>query len=138
MSDYPIVISRLNEEDGGGWLGRAVDLHGCMSDGTTPQEALENTLVAVQDWIAEYQRLGREVPEPGSAAAHLKAHIKNLSEQLDQFSDIDNRIDSVASSLAEMREELEHISANQRFEALVAPYDANLASSRARKTTAMA
>jgi antitoxin HicB len=122
MTDYPIVIMPINDEDGGGWLGYAVDLYGCMSDGETPEQALTNTLEAIQDWMAEYRRLGRDIPAPGSAAKHHQAHIQNLFDQIDQFDDMDSRIENVSKSLAEMREELEHILSNERFESIVSPY----------------
>jgi antitoxin HicB len=65
--DYPIVISPLSDEDGGGFVGVAPDLLGCMSDGETPEEALANTQQAVREWIETATRRGMEVPPPGTA-----------------------------------------------------------------------
>ncbi len=39
---YPFVMRPLSPEEGGGWLITFPDLPGCMSDGETPEEALEN------------------------------------------------------------------------------------------------
>lgn len=72
MIDYPITIVPLSEEDGGGYLGQALDLPGCMSDGETEAEALANTKQAVAEWIEECKALGRRIPEPGSAGNLLQ------------------------------------------------------------------
>lgn len=40
------------------------ELPGCMSDGGTYQEAVQNVEVIIQEWIETAQALGRAVPEP--------------------------------------------------------------------------
>ena len=62
--NYDIVIVRLSPEDGGGYMGYAPDLMGCMSDGSSPEEALRNTQEAVQEWIAE-----QAPPRPACSSA---------------------------------------------------------------------
>jgi antitoxin HicB len=69
--EYPIVLIPLSDDDGGGWMGRAVDLPGCMSDGETPEDALANTKDAMIGWIAEYKRLGRQIPAPSNTSNHF-------------------------------------------------------------------
>lgn len=64
---YTIVVSQLSEEDGGGFMAYAPDLQGCLADGDTPEAALTNAFSAVGEWVDEARRLGREIPEPGSA-----------------------------------------------------------------------
>ena len=44
---YPALIRPLSEDEGGGWLVEYPDLPGCMSDGETPEEALQNGRDAV-------------------------------------------------------------------------------------------
>lgn len=39
------------EEEGGGWLISFPDLVGCMSDGETPEEAIENGKDDIKCWI---------------------------------------------------------------------------------------
>lgn len=63
-SDYAIIIEPLSEEEGGGYLATVPDLPGCMSDGETDVEALENVHDAITCWIDEARRLGRVVPQP--------------------------------------------------------------------------
>ena len=57
------MIEPLSAEDGGGFLARAPDLPGCMSDGETPAEAAANVQDAIAVWIEAAQDLGHEVPK---------------------------------------------------------------------------
>jgi antitoxin HicB len=66
VQDYRVVIGPLSEEDGGGYGATVPDLPGCMSDGETPQEALENVYDAIACWIHACVEAGRTVPEPES------------------------------------------------------------------------
>jgi antitoxin HicB len=47
---YRILIEPLSPEDGGGFLASAPELDGCMSDGATPFEALNNVQDAMAQW----------------------------------------------------------------------------------------
>ena len=40
------------------------ELAGCMADGMTPAEALENVEVIISEWIETAKELGREIPVP--------------------------------------------------------------------------
>ncbi len=62
--DYPVVIEPLTAEDGGGFIAAVPDLPGCMSDGETPEEALDNVRDAIAAWIDEARALGRSIPTP--------------------------------------------------------------------------
>lgn len=66
---YSITISPLSDADGGGFVARVPDLPGCLSDGDTPQEALENAYDAILCWIEAARELGRPVPAPTQRAA---------------------------------------------------------------------
>ena len=39
------------------------ELAGCMADGATAAEALENVEVVISEWIETAKELGREIPE---------------------------------------------------------------------------
>ena len=67
--DYEVRIRPLSEEDGGGFFAEVPELPGCMSDGETPQEALENAYDAISCWMEAAKEMGRPVPEPKRAAA---------------------------------------------------------------------
>jgi antitoxin HicB len=62
---YTHVIRRLAEEEGGGYLITFPDLSGCMSDGETMAEAIENGRDAFLGWISLQAEMGRQIPEPG-------------------------------------------------------------------------
>ena len=66
MTSYPIVIVELPEAEGGGFLGAAPDLPGCLSDGATPDEALRNTQDAIAEWLAAARAAGRPIPPSGT------------------------------------------------------------------------
>jgi len=61
---YPVLISPLSDEDGGGFLATVPDLPGCMSDGETPAEAIENVQDAIEEWLDLARKLGRDIPIP--------------------------------------------------------------------------
>ena len=63
--DYPFTIRHLSREDGGGYLIEFPDLPGCMSDGETVEEAIENGQDAVSCWIKAAKESDRTVPKPG-------------------------------------------------------------------------
>jgi antitoxin HicB len=69
IKSYRIEIQALSEADGGGFIALAPELPGCMSDGETEQEAIENLHDAINQWIEEAHALGRPVPEPVFFAA---------------------------------------------------------------------
>jgi antitoxin HicB len=62
--EYPVILSPLPPEDGGGFSAVVPDLPGCMSDGETPEEAIANVEDAISVWIEAAHDMGREVPPP--------------------------------------------------------------------------
>lgn len=46
------------------FLVEVPELHGCMADGETYEEAVQNVEVIIQEWIDTAQALGRSIPEP--------------------------------------------------------------------------
>jgi len=64
FDEYTRVLSRLSEEDGGGFLITFPDLPGCMSDGDTEEEALENGKDAFISWVSARMDQGKSIPEP--------------------------------------------------------------------------
>jgi antitoxin HicB len=66
---YQIVLRPLDCGEGSGWLAEIPELPGCMSDGETPQEAVENVMDAIACWIEAAEEDGRPIPAPAGAAA---------------------------------------------------------------------
>ncbi|WAM36195.1 type II toxin-antitoxin system HicB family antitoxin [Caldicellulosiruptor acetigenus] len=62
--DYKVEIIKLSEEDGGGYIAIVPKLPGCISDGNTPQEALENVQDAIKCWIETAKEKGLPIPSP--------------------------------------------------------------------------
>jgi antitoxin HicB len=82
---YPVVLRPLATEDGGGWVALVPDLPGCMSDGASADEALQNIKDAIEEWKQEALRLGRQVPHPDdsldrSFEAEAPEHIRKQAE----------------------------------------------------------
>jgi antitoxin HicB len=66
---YQITLRPLSVAKGGGWLAEVPELTGCMSDGHTPQEAVENVRDAIACWIEAAEEDGGPVPQPAGAGA---------------------------------------------------------------------
>lgn len=49
----------IDPTDEGGFAARVLNLPGCMSDGETEAEALQNVLDAMQSWLAQNEAMGR-------------------------------------------------------------------------------
>jgi len=117
--DYPIIISKLSDEDGGGYMGQAPDLMGCMSDGETPEEALANTQDAVLEWLDTAKDRGLEIPAPHSKAAaarrerdDLLAALRDLTDGIDH---IDGKLEDLTRRLTEIEDRIENMDAWDRF-----------------------
>lgn len=62
MSDYHINLF-ASEEDGG-WIADIPDLTHCSAFGETPQEALEQLLLAKAAWLEAAKAEGKPIPPP--------------------------------------------------------------------------
>lgn len=49
-------------EDDKKWLVEVPELPGCMADGKTPAEALDNVETIISEWIETARELGRDIP----------------------------------------------------------------------------
>jgi antitoxin HicB len=66
---YPFEMRPLSEEEGGGYLISFPDLPGCMSDGETIEDAINNGIDAMNSWIQTAKEFDDPIPEPGSSQA---------------------------------------------------------------------
>ena len=62
MSRYEIIIY-WNEADNA-FIAEVPELAGCMADGKTYTEALQNAETIISEWIETARSLGREIPLP--------------------------------------------------------------------------
>ena len=79
---YPFLMSLLPPEEGGGYLIEFPDLPGCMSDGDTIEETIENGKDAVFCWIESAEEFGDEIPQPGSANGFSGHWIQQIPEHI--------------------------------------------------------
>ncbi|MBS1921329.1 MAG: type II toxin-antitoxin system HicB family antitoxin [Bacteroidetes bacterium] len=61
-SKYEIILYWSNEDDS--FIAEVPELSGCMADGKTYSETLENAQTVIKEWIDTAQSLGRTIPEP--------------------------------------------------------------------------
>ena len=62
MHKYEIIIYWSQEDNA--YIAEVPELAGCMADGATYAEALQNAQVIISEWIETAKALGREVPVP--------------------------------------------------------------------------
>ena len=66
MTNNPIryeIIIYWSQEDGA-FIAEVPELAGCMADGSTYREALDNVEVIINEWIETAHELGRPIPQP--------------------------------------------------------------------------
>ena len=61
-SKYEIII--YWSETDASYVAEVPELAGCMADGATYAEALENAQTIIDEWVETAQSLGRSVPIP--------------------------------------------------------------------------
>lgn len=114
--EYAIVVVPLSEDDGGGFLGYIPDLPGCMSDGESEAEALENVKKAALDWKEEWLNQGRPMPKVGSS---IESYVASLKAQFaEAIEGLSGRLEMAESDIAELREIIENLEARTRFAGL--------------------
>ena len=113
--DYPMVVVPLDRDNGGGYAAYAIDLPGCMADGETPSEALEELQQAIGEWVEEAKRLGRDIPAPGSNAerAMREKHVlrKLIAQQSELLGELDLSLQAQKMDLDYLKDRVEAIEA---------------------------
>ena len=62
MHKYEIILFWSDEDDS--YIAEVPELPGCMADGQTTREALDNIEVVISEWIETAKELDRPIPEP--------------------------------------------------------------------------
>lgn len=62
MDRYGKIIYWSDEDNK--FIVEVPELHGCMADGETEIEALQNVSVIISEWIETAEIIGRDVPVP--------------------------------------------------------------------------
>ncbi len=75
IESYPFAIRPLSEEDGGGFAIEYPDLPGCISDGETPEQALEHGRDAVKAYLLDCEKQGEPLPKPSAASGQWRQRV---------------------------------------------------------------
>lgn len=97
MSDhrYVMLVHRLSEEDGGGFVAYAPELYGCTADGDTPEAALRDLMAAIDEWLDEAVRLNRPIPQPGELATRVRGERQAMKDSVQELVKIIERQDQL-------------------------------------------
>ena len=102
------------------------DLYGCMADGASHVEAVQNVQDAVRDWVEVARVLGREIPVVGSAIKRSKERESALIETIkilsESYQGLDGQIEKLFSEIEHIKDLIENQEAWNRFEKLVVPH----------------
>ncbi len=64
MEKYKYEVIIYWSDDDNSYVAEVPELPGCMSDGTSYEEALANVRIVIDEWIETAIEEGRAVPEP--------------------------------------------------------------------------
>jgi predicted RNase H-like HicB family nuclease len=59
---YELIIYWSEEDQA--FIVEVPELSGCMADGETYQEAVQNAEIVIQEWMETAKQLGRTIPQP--------------------------------------------------------------------------
>jgi len=79
---YPVQLTHQCDDDDEYWIAEVLDLPGCVSDGATPDEAVENVEDAKHLWIETQIEDGLEVPEPTHTSGYSGKFLLRLPRTL--------------------------------------------------------
>jgi predicted RNase H-like HicB family nuclease len=83
--ELPYRISLVPDRDDGGragWVAEIDELPGCLSQGSTPEEAVTRVREAMLDWVGAALEDGTTIPAPGEAAAYSGRFLLRLPRSL--------------------------------------------------------
>ena len=81
-TDYPFILRKLTEDEGGGFLIEFPDLPGCMSDGETVEEAMKNGQDAIACWMLAAKEIGRDIPHPGDLESQSGKWVQRVPKSM--------------------------------------------------------
>jgi len=61
-SKYEIIIYWSKEDNA--FIAEVPELAGCMADGKSYKQALENVEIIIEEWMETAKSIGRPIPEP--------------------------------------------------------------------------
>lgn len=103
---YPTQITEIDHSDGGGYLVEIPLLKGCVSDGETIEEALENIKEAKAEWLAYMLENKLPIPEPIDVSKYSGKFVVRIPKSLHKVISEQSKLEGlslnqyVANSLA--------------------------------------
>ena len=79
---YTFVIQPFKDESGFYYTGKVLELDGCLTDGETKEEVLENLREAMEGWIETKLENGFDVPEPAQDGCFSGKFIVRIPKSL--------------------------------------------------------
>ena len=68
MYKYELIIYWSDEDNA--YIVEVPELPGCMADGKTYNEAINNAQKVISEWLETAKELGREIPSPKGKLAY--------------------------------------------------------------------
>lgn len=68
MYRYELIVFWSDED--ARFVVEVPELPGCMADGETYEQAVQNAQVIIAEWIETAQSIGREIPQPRGRLAY--------------------------------------------------------------------
>ena len=75
FEDYPITLSPLPQDEGGGYMVTIPDLPGCIADGETVEEAIAEARDAFEAWTIAEQEDAGTLPAPKTYSGQFVQRI---------------------------------------------------------------
>lgn len=114
MNEYPLIITALSEEDGGGYLAVYPDLPGCMADGDTREEAVKNAADALACWMDVQIEREAEIPAPYSSSDSFFDKMEQIDEMIHALVETRNESDEKIKMLEAKIKSMSEVSPNKQ------------------------
>ena len=75
FEDYPITLSPIPADEGGGYMATIPDLPGCVADGETVEEAVAEARDAFEAWTMAEQEDSGALPAPKSVGVYFRDRV---------------------------------------------------------------
>jgi antitoxin HicB len=118
-STYPILLLKLPDNEGGGYVAYAPDLEGCKSNGESPDAAVASLLAAIRALRAHMTEEGKPAPEPFSSsdkAQRMREEMLSIIREQEKM--LKEEVVNLRKELSEVRSEMDKIRTRMRQLAL--------------------
>jgi predicted RNase H-like HicB family nuclease len=79
---YTFIVQPFRDESGCYYTGKVLELDGCMTDGDSKEEVIENLREAMEGWIETKLENGLIVPEPVEDSGFSGKFVLRLPKSL--------------------------------------------------------